>query len=76
MEQICKILVVSYSQSGQLDEITNNFIQPLKNVEIDRISYSPKSPFPFPWTSESFFDAMPESEFCTFLSCTSNHGPL
>ena len=61
MEQIRKILVVSYSQSGQLDEITDNFVQPLKNVEIDRISYSPKSPFPFPWTSESFFDVMPES---------------
>jgi hypothetical protein len=61
MEQIRNILVVSYSQSGQLDEITDNFIQPLENVEIDRINYSPKSPFPFPWTTESFFDAMPES---------------
>lgn len=61
MVQINKVLVVSYSQSGQLNEITDNFIKALENVEIDNIQYSPKTPFPFPWTSEVFFDAMPES---------------
>ena len=61
MEKIQKILVVSYSQSGQLTEITDNFIRPLHNVDIDSISYSPKVPYPFPWTSGVFFDAMPES---------------
>jgi hypothetical protein len=61
MEPILKILVVSYSQSGQLHEIVENFIKPLKNLDIDFIRYSPKIPFPFPWTSASFFDTMPES---------------
>jgi len=61
MDKIRKILVISYSQSGQLDEITDNFIQPLQNVEIDRIKYNTEVPYPFPWTSASFFDTMPES---------------
>jgi hypothetical protein len=61
MDKIRKILVISYSQSGQLDEITDNFIQPLQNVEIDRIKYNTEVPYPFPWTSSSFFDTMPES---------------
>jgi len=61
MVQINKVLVVSYSQSGQLYEITENFIKTLQNVDIDNIRYSTKSQFPFPWTSEVFFDAMPES---------------
>jgi hypothetical protein len=61
MGQIQKILVVSYSQTGQLNEITENFINTLQNVEIDKFVYSPVVPFPFPWTSEVFFDSMPES---------------
>lgn len=61
MGQIQKILVVYYSQTGQLNEITENFISTLQNVEIDKFTYSPVVPFPFPWTSEVFFDSMPES---------------
>lgn len=55
------ILVINFSQTGQLDQIIDNFLKPFKNVEIDRIKISPKKPFPFPWTSDSFFDAMPET---------------
>ena len=61
MQDILKVLVVSYSQSGQLDQIVKNFILPIQNAEIEYIRYSPKIPFPFPWNSEAFFDAMPES---------------
>jgi hypothetical protein len=61
MEQIQKILAISYSQTGQLNEITENFIGALHNVDIDKISYTPLSPFPFPWTTDEFFDTMPES---------------
>jgi hypothetical protein len=61
MNQPLKILVLSYSQSGQLHEITDNFVNALHNVDIDRQTYSPKSPFPFPWTSKEFFNTMPES---------------
>ena len=55
------ILVVSYSQSGQLDEILNNFLIPFQDFLIDRVKISPQTEFPFPWTSASFFDAMPET---------------
>ncbi len=61
MQQIKKVLAVSYSQTGQLERILENFIRPLKNIEIDYVHYNPVVPFPFPWTSEAFFDAMPES---------------
>ena len=56
-----KILVISYSQTGQLNEIIDNCLSPIQNSDIDRIKYAPKEDFKFPWTSESFFDAMPES---------------
>lgn len=55
-----KILVISYSQSGQLTEILNNFIKPLSG-DIDIVSIEPKKKFSFPWASHKFFDTMPET---------------
>tara|TARA_B110000037_G_C17122296_1_gene506414 strand:- start:3659 stop:4558 length:900 start_codon:yes stop_codon:yes gene_type:complete len=57
-----KILAINYSQSGQLNSIIHNFIRPLhKEHDIDRIIFKPKKDFPFPWTSDIFFNTMPES---------------
>jgi hypothetical protein len=56
-----KILAVYYSQSGQLAEIIHNFISPIEEAEIDLIAFTPKNNFPFPWTDQAFYDAMPES---------------
>lgn len=57
-----KVLVINYSQSGQLDEILDSLTSTLTNsISIDRINVKLKKPFPFPWTSKAFFDAMPES---------------
>ena len=56
-----RILVFSYSQSGQLDEIIRNLLKSLSSNTIEYIQVLPKEPFPFPWTSKSFFDAMPET---------------
>jgi hypothetical protein len=57
-----KVLVVTYSQSGQLDEIVANLIKPLQGkVEIHYEQLKPDPPFPFPWTDMTFWDAMPES---------------
>ncbi|MBL3656262.1 hypothetical protein [Fulvivirga sediminis] len=53
------ILVISYSQSGQLDSILDNFLLPFKGVNIERVKVKPQDDFPFPWTSPAFFDAMP-----------------
>jgi hypothetical protein len=59
-----KILVIYYSQSGQLKDISNNLIEPLKesdSCEIDYYNIQPEEPFPFPWNSKNFYDAFPES---------------
>ena len=56
-----KVLAINFSQSGQLDEIVNNFISPLQNVTIDRIKIEPTSMFPFPWSEGTFYNAMPET---------------
>jgi len=57
------VLVVYYSQSGQLKKIAENFIAPFleKNMEIEWLSVKPKNNFPFPWSSKDFFNVMPES---------------
>ena len=56
-----KILAISYSQSGQLHEILENFLKPFASFDIDRVKVKPVNDFPFPWTSPVFFDAMPET---------------
>lgn len=59
-----KILAINFSQSGQLTAIVDNFLKPLsinENISIDRIVYDHKEKFPFPWTSDVFFNTMPES---------------
>ncbi|GAO41178.1 hypothetical protein [Flavihumibacter petaseus] len=55
------ILVLYYTQSGQLKQILDNMLSPLEGkARIDFVSYKPVDDFPFPWTSDQFFDAMPE----------------
>lgn len=56
-----RILVIGYSQSGQLYEILEKFLKPFQEVEIEQVKIETKEPFPFPWTSAVFFDTMPES---------------
>ncbi|PZR18267.1 MAG: dialkylresorcinol condensing enzyme DarA [Flavobacterium psychrophilum] len=58
------VLVVYFSQSGQLKEIAGNIAKPLiddpdVNVVFHKIEM--ETPFPFPWDKESFFEAFPES---------------
>ena len=55
-----KVLVINYSNSGQLNEIVNKLTSGL-DAEIDRVNFFPKKKFPFPWTRKVFFDQMPES---------------
>ena len=57
-----KVLVITYSQSGQLDEIVGNILKPLRGeIEIHHEKLKPIPAFPFPWTDMNFWDAMPES---------------
>ena len=56
-----RILVVYYTQSGQLKEIIDSVLSPLTEVTIDFLPIDTAEPFPFPWTGEAFFGAFPES---------------
>lgn len=58
-----KILVLYYSQTGQLTEIVETFTAPIKQAEIsvETIQAQPQNDFDFPWNGQRFFDAMPES---------------
>ncbi len=58
-----KVLVVYYTQSGQLQEIVDRFSAPLiqGGVSVETVRIQPLQDFAFPWTSDRFFDAMPES---------------
>ncbi len=58
-----KILLIYYSQTGQLKDIVDQFSSPFFedgiDVEIKRIEIA--EDYKFPWTSKRFFDVMPES---------------
>ncbi|TYA73944.1 dialkylrecorsinol condensing enzyme DarA [Seonamhaeicola marinus] len=59
-----KVLVIHYSQSGQLTEILDNILAPINSesdVEIDHLAIEMESPFPFPWTKKEFFGVFPET---------------
>lgn len=56
-----KILALYSTQSGQLRDILNNIVKDIQGeAEIDFAEIKLVKPFPFPWTSATFFDAMPE----------------
>ena len=58
------ILVISYSQTGQLNELTQHFLQPLKqqeNIVIEECQIKPIQPYSFPWKFIPFFNQFPES---------------
>ncbi|WP_353148408.1 dialkylrecorsinol condensing enzyme DarA [Chryseobacterium sp.] len=59
------ILVIYYSQTGQLEEIVRNIARPFesKKEEYDITYYNIqlKEDFPFPWPGDVFFDTFPES---------------
>lgn len=57
-----RILVLYYSQTGQLRQILDSLVSDIKDsVIIDYATIEPVTPFPFPWTAHTFFDAMPET---------------
>lgn len=58
------VLVIYYSQSGQLKNIAENIAKPLlQDTEIQVTFYEIEleKPFPFPWDNTAFFDAFPNS---------------
>ncbi|MAZ94361.1 MAG: hypothetical protein P8N48_00875 [Bacteroidales bacterium] len=56
------VLSITYSQSGQLNDIVTNITDNLsKNIKVHHHKITPVPNFPFPWTGKSFWNAMPES---------------
>lgn len=62
MSQQKKILVVYFTQTGQLRRIIDHVLAPLQGkAAITYEEIVPVQPFPFPWSKQEFFDAMPET---------------
>lgn len=56
------ILIIHYSQTGQLTNILESIVSKLSSsCEIEWANIVPNNPFPFPWKNDYFFDCMPES---------------
>jgi hypothetical protein len=59
-----KVLVVHYSQTGQLTDIVTSILGPLasdKTFQIDTLTLQPQPDYPFPWSTQTFCDVFPES---------------
>ncbi|MBY0541730.1 MAG: dialkylresorcinol condensing enzyme [Campylobacterales bacterium] len=59
-----KVLVVSYSQTGQLTKVVNNFTKLFledESIQIVHKNIKPKKSYPFPWDLMTFMDTFPES---------------
>ncbi|WP_432670185.1 dialkylrecorsinol condensing enzyme DarA [Flavobacterium sp. SM2513] len=58
------VLIIYFTQSGQLGRIANNIAKPLladSDISVSFFNIQMTKPFPFPWKSEQFFDVFPES---------------
>lgn len=59
-----RVLVVYFSQTGQLQRAAESLAGPLAaagDIEVDWIALEPETPYPFPWPFLDFFDQFPES---------------
>jgi hypothetical protein len=58
-----RVLVVHYSQTGQLSDIVASVVRPLQdapNVAVTSLALKPVRPYPFPWPFWRFFNTFPE----------------
>lgn len=58
------VLVVHFSQTGQLDRLAQSVCAPLREhdgIEVDFLTLEPAEPFPFPWPFLGFFRIFPET---------------
>lgn len=59
-----KILIVYYSQTGQLRRVAESVCAPLaarSDIRLDWCELKPAEPYPFPWSFFQFFDQFPET---------------
>ncbi|MBN2768616.1 MAG: dialkylresorcinol condensing enzyme [Campylobacterales bacterium] len=61
-----KVLVVYYSQTGQLERLLKTMLSPLKKskeIDLDFLKIESEEKFTFPWSFFKFFDAFPETVY-------------
>ena len=61
-----RILIVSWSQTGQLDSVVKAVAAPLlaaTDIEVVFEHLQPAEPYPFPWSFLRFFDTFPETVY-------------
>lgn len=59
-----RVLVVHYSQSGQLERLADSVTGPLResdSIQVDSLQIQMQQPFPFPWPFWRFFHIFPET---------------
>ncbi|QMT40958.1 dialkylrecorsinol condensing enzyme [Neisseria shayeganii] len=58
------VLLVSYSQTGQLSRLCDSFVRDLAaadDIHVERLVLQPERPFAFPWRFMDFFNTFPET---------------
>jgi hypothetical protein len=58
-----RILVVYYSQTGQLRDIVDSIVRPLRaaaDIDVEMVTLKPLVSYPFPWSFWRFFNTFPE----------------
>lgn len=61
-----RVLVVYYSQTGQLGDIVRATLGPLQadpGIEVTTLEIKPVTPYPFPWPTGFFFNTFPETVY-------------
>ncbi len=61
-----KVLVLYYSQSGQLKSVMDQIVTPLAHcdeVQCDYQKIEPEMPYPYPWSFYKFFNVFPEAVY-------------
>jgi len=56
-----KILVLYFTQTGQILDILKQITSVFESHQVDFVPFNTQRVFPYPWSSATFFDAMPES---------------
>ncbi len=61
-----KVLVIQYSQTGQLTDVVASICKPLAqsdDIQLVIETLEPAKPYPYPWTFFEFLDTFPESVY-------------
>lgn len=59
-----QVLIVHFSQTGQLDRLAQSVCKPLQqcsDIQLDYLQLQPAQPYPFPWPFLDFFRIFPET---------------